>query len=795
MRCKRPILPAAMHKKLIALLALGCANAIELFDTLGAPLTRISPSEGDSNYAAVVRAPGVTETLYPFAARTPVDDYFARWFSGDRFANATIAPGQEGLITGNDVPGRYELVWQTAAGEEHAIAVELTCSDGIHCNGEERFVRGACVAGYMPYKFDIQQHECYEHPPWLNPEDPNRNRDCGPVCRPQCNQGRKCGSGGCPLCVNGILDNPPGCVLDADFCGACGVNETCVDGACEITPPPSTAPGTCFNPHPLFANDLSPFYLPGDGSDPAIQATTPTQIYVPANPILVPNEGIVGRLIINDVSSAENNIQPACNLVSNSPELLFEFEITEPRGFEIMVTGHDGVDIYNGYTGTMDALVAIVNTSATGCADLKPKSGADKLCSDDETPPGSLGSRAYGLLNPGRYNVVVSTYAASAWGPVIVWVKFPGINAMPSCAGKFCGSDSAGGRCGMSAHLGLPECVAAGDTCVLGRCSNCDAAYVNSSAYQSSCQGNNCGFDQCNQPCGNKGGGCGDGKQVCDELQKKCKPTTPCDHYAPVCKGEQNGNGPAKYCGSDCEWHRVDEFLPDLIAPQEEEIKRSIVFAKKSFDGGHCGVQENTITADPSVPTEETFVRRLMFFDTNVHNVGESFVPPPTDKAANLFKYGECHNHMHFEQFAFFYLSAPDGTIVSDVRSSKLAYCMEDSEPYLKGDEVPCAGTRTCDAQGLTRGYSDYYPADLDGQWIDLDNPYFTINPGWYRYTVEANFARVFHERDFTNNRNDIWVFINASLIEDDTVAYSVALEMSNGCAQLPAGVQVPECF
>jgi hypothetical protein len=183
-----------------------------------------------------------------------------------------------------------------------------------------------------------------------------------------------------------------------------------------------------------------------------------------------------------------------------------------------------------------------------------------------------------------------------------------------------------------------------------------------------------------------------------------------------------------------------------------------------------------------------------MFFDTNAHNLGESFIPPPFEKRPDMFEWGDCHGHVHFSQFARFLLRNPDDSVASDERLTKLAYCMEDSEPWLIGDYIPCVGTRTCDAQGLSRGFSDYYPADLDGQWIDLANPDLPLAAGWYQYEVEVNFGRIIHERAFDNNLNRFWVFLDPNLVSNSPIDYETMLQLGDGCSKLPAGVSVPEC-
>jgi len=755
-------------------------NALTLTSTTNNPLHHLSPSIYDSNNVAHIHASEATETLYPDLVNTK---YASRWFDqvSFRYTQAIIQPNSHAVIYAPALSGIYTLVWTNFDKTvTYNIKVEVSCSDNIHCNGEERLIRGECVSGYIPYTFGSEVHQCYETSPWANREDPNRIHDCGPICSPVCKQGSKCGSGGCPVCT--APNTPLGCVTNANYCGSCSNNQTCVDGSCIVAPPPSNSPGTCNNPFHLFNNVLSSFYLP-DNSGTLIYSGSST---------VVPITGILGRLIVNSVSTAENNLHPYCNSVANSPEFVFDFEVTVATGFEIMMTGINGVDIYNGYSGTTDTLIAVHKSNLDSCDILSPPTGADYFCSDDATPPGSLGSRISGLLQPGKYSLVASTYAASAWGPFILWVKFASEATRPTCDASFCGTDSANGKCGFTQYFNFAECKLSSDTCLLGRCSNCNVSYINSPLYSSTCQGAQCGYDQCNIACG-KDGQC-DGKMQCDELNKKCKSITFCDSFAPDCSGEQTGRGPTKYCGTDCKWYRVEDLLPDLIAPLEEEVKNSIKFGIKSFTPEHCGVEEHTINPPVGILPGTSFNRRLMFFDTNAHNIGESFVPPSFEKRPDMFQWGKCHGHMHFSQFARFLLKKLNDEPASDESLTKLAYCMEDSEPWLKGDNIPCSGSHSCAEQGLSRGYSDYYPGDLDGQWIDLDNPSIPVVRGWYKYEVEVNFGRIIHERAFDNNKNVIYIFIDPDYVGNSPITYLQMLALGNGCSMLPTGISVPEC-
>ncbi len=48
------------------------------------------------------------------------------------------------------------------------------------------------------------------------------------------------------------------------------------------------------------------------------------------------------------------------------------------------------------------------------------------------------------------------------------------------------------------------------------------------------------------------------------------------------------------------------------------------------------------------------------------------------------------------------------------------AFCLEDSMQESIGKDIPCLAHHTCTQPGIQRGWSDYYGADLDCQWIDI---------------------------------------------------------------------------
>lgn len=307
------------------------------------PLSIVSPEQDAAgNTGHLTLSGGGQEPLYPTTNSTENCPYCPRFFGTVALYEAgTFLQDVDGkykaTIKGPPIPGVYTLMWKNEGGDkEVALTVEVSCNNGIHCDGEERFVRGECVPGYAvgdamggltPYYFEDQVHVCIEEAPWAEAVAVGSEEgECGaPKCVPKCDRGQKCGSGGCPICE--VDGDPSGACVDstfADFCGVCDAGEECVEGYCEVSSGPSQSEGTCLFPFNL----LDGLVLP-DGS------TNNQETYD------VPAEGILGYLTNEDsavLGTAEDNIQPSCNVLG-SPEFVYKFALNSPMGFEVQVTG------------------------------------------------------------------------------------------------------------------------------------------------------------------------------------------------------------------------------------------------------------------------------------------------------------------------------------------------------------------------------------------------------------------------------------------------------------------------
>ena len=215
----------------------------------------------------------------------------------------TTKPNANGTFTGTlAVPtqiGRYALAWQATSGTELFGAqitalTEVTCSDGVFCNGDERQVNGACVAGPPP---------C-DDGEGCTADTCDENKDlCGHTLGPNC---AACFAKNCNPSCRAKFCGDDGC---GGSCGECPLGESCVAGACEVV----TSPGSCGAPIPLLA----------------------------AGETLLGQHNLTG-----DTTTGINETVPSCNATSTAPELVYTFTITAadgPLGIDARSSGFDTV--------------------------------------------------------------------------------------------------------------------------------------------------------------------------------------------------------------------------------------------------------------------------------------------------------------------------------------------------------------------------------------------------------------------------------------------------------------------
>lgn len=285
-------------------------------------------------YAVV---PGCSEDISEFSLKNPVatieprglpggtiaievtaeNDGLAAWEMGDvvlklgtgqGFSEQSVAlqgavePGAKGMFKGTlKAPAQiglfrltFDAMYQSDKfGPKIDVPVtEVTCSDGMYCNGAERFVAGSCVSGPNPCDdaADCTTDTCDETADTCNHELGAGCASCKSDCTPNCT-GKVCGDDGC-----------------GGTCGSCPMGEGCASatGVCKS----SNQPGTCAVPIDLLA------------------AGTPFL-------------GI--HQIKGDTTDGLHEVVPTCNSTSKAVEKVYTFTLTEKMGIEARVSGYDTV--------------------------------------------------------------------------------------------------------------------------------------------------------------------------------------------------------------------------------------------------------------------------------------------------------------------------------------------------------------------------------------------------------------------------------------------------------------------
>lgn len=374
----------------------GCSDDISDFSLSGAAVTidpRVLP--GGALSVTVVATNDGQASWEPGEVTLALDA--AGGFPAGALALGSAAePGQKGTFSGKLTAPAQTGIFRLSFGAQHsgeafgsAIAApptEVTCSDGVYCNGMERFVAGQCVGGTNPCddKADCTTDTCDETTDTCGHELGPGCAKCVSDCMPDCT-GKVCGGDGC-----------------GGTCGGCGAGQACDGtGQCKSI----NQPGACSSPLELL-------------------------------PAGTPFVGV--HEIKGDTSDGLNEAVPTCNSTSTAVEKVYTFTLTEKLGIEARVSGYDTV---------LHIRKEDPATPESECASNKPLVTVG--CSDDAAPPGNYGSRVDAALDVGTYYLIVDGFDSSQLGPFDLRVKFAANGCVPHCDGLYCGpDDGCGGDCG-----------------------------------------------------------------------------------------------------------------------------------------------------------------------------------------------------------------------------------------------------------------------------------------------------------------------------------------------------------
>lgn len=374
--------------------------------------------EADVRYRNAARAAGLTQP------RVGPDGALAGLAAFATLTGCSSSPPHArltGRLTASTQIGRYVLAWQgqnagAPVGPAIAAKVEITCSDGLFCNGDERWSNGKCVAGPPPCDDgeSCTTDTCDEAADLCSHALGANCAACAAKnCNPNC-RGVQCGDDGC-----------------GGSCGTCDPSKSCVNGACTVV----TIPGSCANPLAL----------------------------------LQPGEAILGEHVLTgDTSTGVNEVYPTCNSSSTSKEKIYSFTVTAadgPVGIDARSSGFDTVLHLRKACASPDSTIACSDDSAPPgnfgsrvAALLQP--GTYYLIVDgfdgSSVGPFTLTARFSANCVPacdGRFcgnndgcggvcGVCPTGQECNTSGRCI---KAP---CTPDCNGRKCGDDGCGGSCG-----------------------------------------------------------------------------------------------------------------------------------------------------------------------------------------------------------------------------------------------------------------------------------------------------------------------------------------------------------
>jgi len=213
---------------------------------------------------------------------------------------------------------------------------------------------------------------------------------------------------------------------------------------------------------------------------------------------------------------------------------------------------------------------------------------------------------------------------------------------------------------------------------------------------------------------------------------------------------------------------QIGPLLPDLIVDQQKLVSQIFV-SEEQFNNNDCNVVEGCVT--------KAGKHTLLRFNTSTANIGQAdLVIGSPSGCLSLFHLSECHQHLHYENYADYRLWTAAGYAIwkqlrrSDLRADeglnaqllgvavangelvighKQGFCMFDSYHYdetrgpLQKVYTDCASN-----QGISIGWSDEYGSQLPGQFVQITG----LQEGDYVLENQVNPLQTLPESDYTNN-------------------------------------------
>lgn len=233
-----------------------------------------------------------------------------------------------------------------------------------------------------------------------------------------------------------------------------------------------------------------------------------------------------------------------------------------------------------------------------------------------------------------------------------------------------------------------------------------------------------------------------------------------CLAFAACVEGARADTGP-------CAEPILHAKLPDLIV-DAATLAGTVRVSEEKVAAGSCTVQEGFV----DTPGWHSLLR----FTSSTPNIGQGALVIGDPAACGaLFEMSTCHGHLHFKEYADYRFWTPGGydtwvarrdlasptntgsnaAVLAELTKSrhllvgrKMGFCMIDSVRYSDTGQSQKVFTSCTTNQGLSAGWSDVYGANLDGQFVDLEN----LKEGLYVLEVHVNAEHLLPESDYTNN-------------------------------------------
>ena len=216
-----------------------------------------------------------------------------------------------------------------------------------------------------------------------------------------------------------------------------------------------------------------------------------------------------------------------------------------------------------------------------------------------------------------------------------------------------------------------------------------------------------------------------------------------------LCAGGNTGIVPGEPDDLDGDGFADDCSGPDLVVDRDN-LSQDLSIQHIFVDPDDCYIQEGCVGGPGD--------RKVLRFSTMIGNIGNADLTLGAAGSGDAWIYDACHDHFHYEDYAFYQLFTEAGHELSSV-GYKNGWCVLDLADYNNSGNA--CNTYTCGNQGISAGCADIYHAALDCQWIDVTS----IPDGTYLLRVTTNPHNNVYELDHTNNTAEILVEISGDTV------------------------------